>query len=610
MVDDSVAKVQKLVSIVARAFYSDTREDEIGRFLQVPIREVHKICGRLREDKLLRSQARMESRKSDQKPISRTYYHLDYKLFVDVVKWRMWKLQEIIKGRLEVERSRQGFICPNCKTEYSTMQVLSLVDFSTGLFKCELCSTVLEDNSASEVSLKSQEVLSQLMEQCRPVLDTLKQTDSLVLPQPIPFELVIPPDLDNDNDGAGADTEGSELVTEENSAKRELSVARDTGLNTGEILIEFDDDITPEQELIEREKKIEEKLLQNALPPWHVWSTISDIQMVPDNLITPSMIKLEILNKKNNSSAILNKNILQSILKNRMSSRKTDHEEFDHSETILSASEVSAIEKDVVNYYIELAKSLGISKNTKKRFPSSDIESESDRNPSGMSSGESQRYFDNLVSPNLQQKSQNNWGLIRTNSGPLPFKKVKLENNTEYDINNVDGNCDHKDDMNGTWFKTAFVNKVLADIDNENLVFEINGTKKKASDLTKNDLNGMTNKEYSRFWSCLHTSLLKILNGSVYKENERKTKIDDTSINKIMELILSPSGGWWSQPKAWKKNTFIVGAGVTAVVSFMWYKSAQIERRTSYPHFWIPSMLWAKQFKEDDPNFKPPVFKE
>ncbi|OMJ24989.1 hypothetical protein AYI70_g1210 [Smittium culicis] len=74
--------------------------------------------------------------------------------------------------------------------------------------------------------------------------------------------------------------------------------------------------------------------------------------------------------------------------------------------------------------------------------------------------------------------------------------------------------------------------------------------------------------------------------------------------------VWSPSGGWWSQPKAWKKNTAIVAVGSTLFVSYIWYKSAKIERRTQYPHFWIPSMMWAKQFKENDPDFKPPVYKE
>ncbi|ORX68047.1 glycoside hydrolase [Linderina pennispora] len=71
--------------------------------------------------------------------------------------------------------------------------------------------------------------------------------------------------------------------------------------------------------------------------------------------------------------------------------------------------------------------------------------------------------------------------------------------------------------------------------------------------------------------------------------------------------VWSPAGGWWAQPKSWKRNTVIVGLGAAAVVAFVFKKSAELEERTIYPRVWTPSMMWSKQFKNnDDPNFQPP----
>lgn len=42
----------------------------------------------------------MEARKQDQRPVPRTYYYLDYKEFVDVVKWKMYKMQTIVRDNL------------------------------------------------------------------------------------------------------------------------------------------------------------------------------------------------------------------------------------------------------------------------------------------------------------------------------------------------------------------------------------------------------------------------------------------------------------------------------------------------------------------------------
>ena len=42
----------------------------------------------------------MEARKQDQRPVPKTYYYLDYKEFVDVVKWKMYKMQTIVRDNL------------------------------------------------------------------------------------------------------------------------------------------------------------------------------------------------------------------------------------------------------------------------------------------------------------------------------------------------------------------------------------------------------------------------------------------------------------------------------------------------------------------------------
>ncbi|KAJ1792021.1 hypothetical protein LPJ59_004896, partial [Coemansia sp. RSA 2399] len=75
------------------------------------------------------------------------------------------------------------------------------------------------------------------------------------------------------------------------------------------------------------------------------------------------------------------------------------------------------------------------------------------------------------------------------------------------------------------------------------------------------------------------------------------------------KTVWSPSGGWWAQPKTWKRNTAIVSLGILAVSAVIFKKSADIEHRVIYPRMWVPSMMWAKQFKEgnnDDPYFRPP----
>jgi hypothetical protein len=56
------------------------------------------------------------------------------------------------------------------------------------------------------------------------------------------------------------------------------------------------------------------------------------------------------------------------------------------------------------------------------------------------------------------------------------------------------------------------------------------------------------------------------------------------------------TGGWNPTPKLYKRNTLITGAIILSLTAVVWNISIEKERRVHYPHRWIPSMLWAKEF--------------
>lgn len=47
--------------------------------------------------------------------------------------------------------------------------------------------------------------------------------------------------------------------------------------------------------------------------------------------------------------------------------------------------------------------------------------------------------------------------------------------------------------------------------------------------------------------------------------------------------VWSPAGGWYTQPKNWRTNTFIVGAIIAGIVGMTWSVSADREHRTKMP---------------------------
>ncbi|CEL53244.1 hypothetical protein RSOLAG1IB_06210 [Rhizoctonia solani AG-1 IB] len=62
--------------------------------------------------------------------------------------------------------------------------------------------------------------------------------------------------------------------------------------------------------------------------------------------------------------------------------------------------------------------------------------------------------------------------------------------------------------------------------------------------------------------------------------------------------VWTPSGGWWTRPHNWVANTFVVTAGIATLTYGVWQYSAKLEQRHAEPVKWIPSMLWAREFKE------------
>lgn len=131
----------------------------------------------------------------------KTWYYLDLKTFIDVVKWRIFKVRKTIDDRLRdvcvslhpdqhapsqpcrlsQEVKTQGYDCPLCKKSFSTLDVLHLEMDPQG-FKCDICGSILTDNeSAAEAELGKTKI-RRLLDQCSQVLAGLKKTESIVLP--------------------------------------------------------------------------------------------------------------------------------------------------------------------------------------------------------------------------------------------------------------------------------------------------------------------------------------------------------------------------------------------------------------------------------------------
>ncbi|KAI5305391.1 hypothetical protein KEM56_004560 [Ascosphaera pollenicola] len=66
--------------------------------------------------------------------------------------------------------------------------------------------------------------------------------------------------------------------------------------------------------------------------------------------------------------------------------------------------------------------------------------------------------------------------------------------------------------------------------------------------------------------------------------------------------VWSPTGGWYSQPANWKKNTAVLGLVTFGIVTMIFQASAKLEHRNKMPEQgrFFPSRWWSKQIKEHE----------
>lgn len=89
----------------------------------------------LKNDKFLQMRLKMETG-PDGKAHKVNFYYINYKTFVNVIKYKL----DLMRKRLETEErdatSRASFKCTNCSKAFTDLEVDQLFDFASGEFSC------------------------------------------------------------------------------------------------------------------------------------------------------------------------------------------------------------------------------------------------------------------------------------------------------------------------------------------------------------------------------------------------------------------------------------------------------------------------------------------
>ncbi|KAK9888548.1 hypothetical protein WA026_000794 [Henosepilachna vigintioctopunctata] len=229
LVTEVPSSLQQLAKMVVRGFYTIEdvliidmlvrnpcmKEDDICELLKFDRKMLRARISILKNDKFIQVRLRMETG-IDGKAQKVNYYFINYKSFVNVVKYKL----DLMRKRLETEErdatSRASFKCPNCLKTFTDLEADQLFDFMTSEFRCTYCREVVEEDLSALPKKDSRLLLAKFNEQLEPLLILLRQVEGIKLApevlEPEPVDISRIRGLDKKSTQAAGDTWSGETT--------------------------------------------------------------------------------------------------------------------------------------------------------------------------------------------------------------------------------------------------------------------------------------------------------------------------------------------------------------------------------------------------------------
>lgn len=209
LVTEVPSSLKQLARLVVRGFYSVEdaliidmlvrnpcmKEDDICELLKFEKKQLRARIATLKNDKFIQVRLRMETG-ADGKAQKVNYYFINYKTFVNVIKYKF----DLMRKRLETEErdatSRASFKCPGCLKTFTDLEADQLFDFASGEFHCTYCREVVEEDSSALPKKDSRLLLAKFNEQLEPLYILLREVEGIKLapevlePEPVDISTI------------------------------------------------------------------------------------------------------------------------------------------------------------------------------------------------------------------------------------------------------------------------------------------------------------------------------------------------------------------------------------------------------------------------------------
>lgn len=258
-----------ILIVDAIVLHSTLRDDDLSYLMNLNTKDLNRICGKLEEERLLRTHHRQEIREGKERANSRKYYYIDYRQAIDAIKWRTYKLDKAVQGDAVVPTEKKEYFCNRCNAEWTQLDVLDYVDTERG-FMCHRCANILTFDPNRQAG--GHELSTRLNNQLKFITDVLPKLDTAAIPESnfeAAYAAAIPVVRDAANQVAAS-------VAVETAKPTAVKGMANTGPQSIAISITDTDGPTEAEQEAERQRK-EQVAQMNALPSWHTTSTVTGL---------------------------------------------------------------------------------------------------------------------------------------------------------------------------------------------------------------------------------------------------------------------------------------------------------------------------------------------
>uniref|UniRef100_A0A8C4Q1J6 General transcription factor IIE subunit 1 n=1 Tax=Eptatretus burgeri TaxID=7764 RepID=A0A8C4Q1J6_EPTBU len=197
-VPDSIGKVpaalKRLVKYIVRGFYAPehalaldilirnpcVKEEDMQELLKFDRKQLRSVLNTLKADKFVKCRLRVETA-PDGKTTRHNYYFINYRLLVNVVKYKLDHMRRKIETDERDSTNRASFRCPTCSSTFTDLEANQLFEPESGSFRCTFCQTEVEEDETSLPKKDARTLVARFNEQIEPIYVLLRQADDLSL---------------------------------------------------------------------------------------------------------------------------------------------------------------------------------------------------------------------------------------------------------------------------------------------------------------------------------------------------------------------------------------------------------------------------------------------